>query len=356
LLVETIFFLLVSSTMIPPITLFEHLLHRLHLLPTPVVDSFSSVLFGRALAIAVRRGVFEALAAGASSPREIALATRMNTEGVELLLEAFTVTGYVSSRSGRYTLTQEARTWLVKASPWYIGNLVQYFETLYDRWEYLEHSLEHGTPPRRYYDTFTRDDWRTYVHGMSDLARLMMKEVMRTVAFPPSSGSLLDLGGSHGLYAIECCRRNPSLKATVVDFAGALQYTAGIVGEAGLSDRIRLLEADILQAELPPNQDCVLMFNIIHGFREGENKDLARRALSVLKPGGRIYILDQFRETDRRSALARFIPLMVGLNLLNEVGGRTYSLSDMQRWYIGAARIKRFRLRLPGVSFVEIVR
>ena len=342
--------------MIINISLFERLLHRLHLLPSPIVDAFGSIVFGRALTIAVRRGAFEALARNPCTALELAATTKLNAKGTELLLESFIVAGYVSAKGTTYSLTKEARKWLLKDSPFYIGNLIRYFETLYDRWRYLEHSLEHGTPPQQYYEKFTDDDWRVYVYGMRDLAKLLMDDVMKRIALPRGPESLLDLGGSHGLYAIECCRRYPALTSTIIDFEKALQHTVQIVAKEGMSNRVRLLAADFLKTELPPRQDCVLMFNVVHGFDDVENRTLIHRVLNALKPGGKLYILEQLREEKRQSGLSRFMPLMVGLNLLNETGGNTYSYEQVQGWCAGARRIRRFRLLLPGISLIEAVR
>jgi len=320
------------------------------------MDTFGGVVFGRALTIGVRRGVFEAMADAPHTVAELAGATNLSAKGIELLLQSFEVTGYVRADGDSYSLATEARKWLLKDSRFYIGNLVQYFETLYTRWGYLEYSLEHGSPPRTYCDGFTVEDWRVYVYAMRDLARLLLDEVMHKMSLQGSPQSLLDLGGSHGLYAIECCRHYPSLRATIIDFAEALQHTQRIVDEERMRSRVQLLAADFTVMELPPSQDCVLMFNVIHGLHEEENSALVQRGLQALKPGGKLYILDQLREERRRTGLGRFMPLMVGLNLLNEVGGNTYTYEQVKRWCTDAATIQRIRLRLPGISLVEATR
>lgn len=342
--------------MIIRLTFLERFLHRLHLLPTPIMDAFGGVLFGRALAIALRRGVFEALALDHKDVADIAAHTHLNIAGVELLLESFVAVGYVRIDHNHYSLTAETRKWLLKDSPSYIGNLVRYFETLYERWGYLEHSLEHGIPPRRYYEKFTAEDWKVYVHAMRDLARLIVGEVMKRIDLPESSRQLLDLGGSHGLYAIECCRRHPMLKATIIDLPEALRHTEQIVAEERMTDRVRPVAGDFMRMELPSAQDCVFLFNVIHGLTEEENRALINRAFQTLTPGGKLYILDQLREERRGSGLAKFMPLMVGLNLLNEIGGNTYAYAQVQSWCKGAASVKRIRLRTPGISLVEVSR
>jgi len=60
------------------LTLVERLLHRLHLLPVPVVDAFSNVVYGRALTIAIRRGFFEALTGGPLTHHDLAALTALS--------------------------------------------------------------------------------------------------------------------------------------------------------------------------------------------------------------------------------------------------------------------------------------
>lgn len=341
--------------MVIPLTPTERILHLLHLLPVPVMDSFAGVLFGRALAIAVRRGMFDAVAVKALSAPELCAETGLNEEGVTLLAESFVVGGYLLRKENRYIASAEARKWLVKGSPFYLGNFVRYVETLHERWQSLEYSLEHGKPGQPYYAEFTSADWEVYVHGMQDLARLIAAEVVPRITLAHGSRRLLDLGGSHGLYSIRCCQRYDRLEAIIVDFPEALQHTARIVRQHEMEGRISLLGGDFRTMILPGNLDAVLMFNIIHGLTEEENRVLISRVLNDLRPGGKLYILDQMRESRNRSRLKQLIPLMVGLNLLNEVGGTSYGFEDVARWCAQARSVRRLRLRLPGVTLVEVV-
>jgi len=342
--------------MILKLTFFERLLSRFHLLPTPVMDAFGGVLFGRALAIGLRRGFFEAVAARPRSIDGIARATGLSVNGAELLAESFVLAGYLSRSKDAYIVSSEGRKWLVKSSPWYLGNLVQYFETLYARWNYLEQSLERGSPAKPYFEMFDEEDWKVYVLGMRDLARLLLPEIRSRLDLGSNPRNLLDLGCSHGLFAIDCCLRYPTLRAVLMDFAGAVQHAQTGVDEAGLSSRVRVVASDFMKSDLPMDMDCVLLFNIIHGFTEEENLKLVGRAFHTLRPGGKLFILDQMKGDPVRSHLARFVPLMVGLNLLNEIGGNTYSYDQVRSWCSESSSVKRHRLRIPGVTLVEVVR
>jgi hypothetical protein len=341
--------------MILTLTLFQRLLHRLHLLPTPIMDSFGGIIFGRVLTVAVRRGLFEAVAVEPHTVKELAVATGLNHKAVKLLADSFVVGGYLNRNEEKYIISAEGKKWLIKSSPTYLGNLIAYFETLYARWANFEYSLENGHPHRPYFDGFTDNDWRVYVYGMADLAKLLLGEVgPKLVLNNPKS--LLDIGGSHGLYAMECCRRYPGLHATVMDFNPALRHTVEIAASAGMSSRVSVLEGDFRTNDLPPNQDCVLLFNVIHGFDEEENQKLIARACTALNSGGKLFILDQMKSSRRTSGLAGFVPLMVGLNLLNEIGGNVYDVDNIKIWCNSFSSFRTHALRLPGVILIEAVK
>ncbi|MEO8167492.1 MAG: methyltransferase [bacterium] len=333
----------------------ERLLHRFHLLPTPIMDSFGGIIFGRVLTIAVRRELFEALATGGRTVIQLADVTGLNEKAIRLMADSFVAGGYLTRSEDVYILSGEGKKWLIKSSPAYIGNLVAYFETLYARWEHFEYSLEHGRPERAYFDGFTDNDWKVYVYGMADLARLLLNEVGPKLALHDPK-SLLDIGGSHGLYAMECCRRYPSIQATIMDFAPALQHACEIAAAEKMSGQINFLEGDFKNNRLPPNQDCVLLFNIVHGFDEKENQKLIERTHEALTPGGKLFILDQMKSSKQASGLAAFVPLMVGLNLLNEIGGNVYDMAEVKRWCGSFSSVQIYKLRLPGVILVEAVK
>ncbi len=333
-------------------TLTESILHRLHLLPSPVLDSFGAVIFARALTVGLRRGMFESVAAGDLTVDQISRKTGLGQAGTQLLADAFVSGGYLKCRDGLYTAGPEARKWLLKSSPAYLGDLMLYCDSLNGRLGGLEYSLEHGGPHEPYYASFTDDDWGTYVRGMANLARLLIPGIIGKIRIPGSGGSILDLGGSHGLYALECCRRSPLCRAVVMDFAPALRW-ARAMHEPEAGARLTLLAGDVLSDELPGDQDAVFLFNVIHGFNGETNRKLVARASGALRKGGSLYILDQVTGTGSRSPLSRFTPLMVGLNLMNEIGGTAHPVRDIRSWCAGAETFRIRPLRFPGVTLIE---
>ncbi|MEE9288098.1 MAG: class I SAM-dependent methyltransferase [Bacteroidota bacterium] len=337
------------------LTLVENLLHRLNILPQPIYDAFLQTLLGRAIMASNKLGLFDRLILKPSTSAELASDLKVSTEGVELLLDALEVAGYVRRRGIMFEPTRMTRKWLNRRSDYSIKNLLAYFETLHDRWSYLDETIRRGRPEKTYFELFTPDDWCTYTYGMMDLARLLMPQVLNHIDLPDRAEHIVDIGGSHGLYSIELCRKYPQLHATVVDFPGAAIHGKQIIRETGFSDRISYLEGDFLEVDLGMMCDAVLSFNIVHGLRREQNELLAGKVHRTLRPGGNWYVVDEMRTGKKYSNLSGLVSAMVGLHLFNEVGGRAYSIEEVQEWCesVGFTDVKFWSLQTPGVVLVR---
>ena len=332
----------------------ERLAADLNLLPAALYDAFPAVLFGRVLVLASRLGVFEALDRGPMTAGEVSSRLELPRQSAELILSSLEAKSYLRRKGDRYTLAPQARKWLLKSSAHYMGHFLRYIELLHGRWMSLEQSLKSGAPEQGYAATFTSAEWLIYTDGMMDLARLIAPRLLPHLTLPRTANSLLDIGGSHGLYSIELCRRSPRLRATIADLPPVLERTREIVREHGLSDRISLLPCDLASSSFAPaGFDAELIFNVVHGFAARENRDLLARAASALTPGGRLFILDQFKREQSKGA-DRLLPLMVGINLLNEAGGNVYDAGEVIGWCreAGFAEVRLKRLSLPGVGLI----
>ncbi len=336
------------------LTLTERLSASLNLLPGALYDAFPAVLFGRILALASRRGIFELLRLKPATGDNIAGALGMQAIPTKHLLDALSAAGYLRKKGESYRLTRQSSKWLLSSSPHYVGNFLAYLDLLYSHWVDLDQALTSGRPARTYLEIFRDAEWRTYTLGMMDLARLTIPMVIPKLTMPRNATELVDLGGSHGLYAIELCKRYPSLHATIVDLPEVLVTTRDILHEHHFEGRIATSASNITDATFPPESiDVVLAFNIIHGFDEVSNRRLLRKIGAALRPGGMLYILDQIEAEGRRGA-GRMIPLLMGIHMLNEIGGTVYTLPQLRSLCTeaGLKQSTLIRLRLPGVSLL----
>jgi SAM-dependent methyltransferase len=339
------------------VRLSERIAASLNQLPTAIYDTFPAPLFGRVLVVASNLGLFELLDRNFSTPADIARQAAIPQHSASLILNALESGGYVAKRSdGAFTLTRQARKWLLPTSPHSIRNFLAYIAILHRHWMNLEETLLSGKPAATYVETFTETEWQTYTLGMMELARLFLPFVMARLKLPANPRSMIDLGGSHGMYTIELCQRYPSIYgATIADYPEVLSTTASIVRQHKLDDRITLLPCDLTTVTFDADStNIVLAFNIVHGFTADVNRRIVMNAANALRPGGVLYVLDQVR-VERSRGVDGLIPAMVGINLLNEIGGSVYTIEEIRSWCqaAGLKDVRHVRLNIPGVSLVS---
>jgi predicted O-methyltransferase YrrM len=84
------------------------------------------------------------------------------------------------------------------------------------------------------------------------------------------------------------------LQATIVDRPEVLKVAASYADDYGVTERMHLVSGDMFQSALPPEQDVVLLSNILHDWDEPECAQLVARCAAALRPGGRLLIHDVF--------------------------------------------------------------
>lgn len=112
-----------------------------------------------------------------------------------------------------------------------------------------------------------------------------------------SPEKLLDLATGTADFALAAARRFPLVEVTGVDLTPAmLDVGCRKIAKAGLSERIQLLEGNALGLNLADNLfDTVLC---AFGFRNFPDPEQALKEVArVLKPGGRLVVLELFRST-----------------------------------------------------------
>lgn len=75
---------------------------------------------------------------------------------------------------------------------------------------------------------------------------------------------LLDVGGGTGFYGIACLRKNPQLRAIVLDRPEVLKVTCQLAATYGVADRLDCLPGDMFHDPVPAGVDVVLLSNVLH--------------------------------------------------------------------------------------------
>jgi SAM-dependent methyltransferase len=335
----------------------ERALLRVGVVPAPLVDFAQHAAF-RLLMAGYRLGVFEALDEG---PHDLAaLSARLGASpaALEPFLDLLGRLGYVSVRGGHYANTRAATRWLTQRSPESLSGIAGFLEDHIRRWDHLEETIRAGRPPFTAYDDYARhpDRWQPFHDGMRAIASFSVDEVARKARLPGGPLRLIDVGGSHGLYTIALCRRYPGLSAVIYDWPEGVAAARKEIARAGLAARIGTQTGDFLTDDLGRGYDVALLGNIIHGQKPPAIVDLLRRLRAALNEGGRLLIVDQVRMRQPFTRFAGYTAQMIGLFLLNELGGGIYPYTQVRAWLHETGyrdvRVRRL-LRAPGNVLIQ---
>jgi SAM-dependent methyltransferase len=335
------------------------LLFRLNRGPAPVLDLLGAASF-EALTLALDLGIIDALDGEGLALDEVAARFDADENGIRILLEFLATQGYVVERDGRYRNTAMTTKWLTTGSETNLAPWLSFWnELVLPFWDqHLERAVLDGTPPMTIYEWFDEEPtrWETAQEGFRAAAAVVVEDVTERVDVPDGASTLLDVGGGHGLFAIDLCRAHPALTATVVDNPDALEAASREIGAAGIDDRVTTSAGDYWTDDLGSGYDVALVFNVIHAHDDAETRRLLARVRKALRPGGRIAILDQL-EGSTRMPVGRSFLGFEGLTYLSTLGAKTHPYEDVAEWLrsTGFEAVTRSPIRLggPGSTLVQ---
>ena len=340
-----------------PETLLERVATLAGLAPTPVVDTFHAVIVARAVVVATKLGVFEALADGPADAAAIARELGVHAGALEKLLGLLVGAGYLRFGKGAFRLSPLARKWMLadSARSLHDSMLLRLLE-----WQAIDatEAFVRTGKALDVHDIIRGDQWVTYQRGMRALARLTADEVVRRVKLPRGAAAMLDIGGGHGAYSVAFCRAHPGLRATILDLPAAVAAAAPILAEEKMGSRVVHRVGDALTDDFGEEAwDLVFIAQLIHHFDAATNAAIIRHAASALKPRGRLAILDVLRPAmpGARGQTGALLDLYFAITS----NSGTWSEDEIAGWFrdAGLRPARPIHLRTaPGVSVMTATR
>ncbi len=334
----------------------ERLLINVGIIPTVLLDSGVSLFQASALLTASDIRLFNHLKSGPLTLEEISQKTDCSKRGVEILLNSLIPIGYLLKRGNHYSLTKATlRSFPIDLFP----DMVLFFRSLNENLNNATQAVKTDPPGGLVGYEMMKDGKvaTSFQVSMRWLGSSMVKEVVSRMKLTIAPTKMLDIGGSHGLYCVEFCRKYPDLKATVLDWAVGLENAKNTLNEEKeVASRIDLFEADFEKENLPSGKfDFMFLGNIIHGLAEDGNKVLFKKISDATASKGAIAILDQYANV-KGSPFVKGVASMIGWNLFAFAGGRAYDFDVVRQWLqeVGFHSVTLTHLRqAPGFSFIK---
>jgi hypothetical protein len=237
-----------------------------------MADSYQNF---QVLFTAVKYDIFTALSEEPKTAEQIAQEIGTDSYITEKLLNALVAIGLIAKDSGIYTNTALAETFLAKGNPFYQGNYIKTAKTISVVKEVAIRGEVQATA-----------------------------EVISNYIWFKDAKKLIDLGGTHGLYAIAFADKNPELEATLFDFPGvpALANAKKHINQYEMSGRVKIQEGNFMGGDIGEGYDIVF---ISHVYLQGAILDgVLSKIHGVLNENGRFIFKNCVIHKNRKGSLA----------------------------------------------------
>lgn len=302
-----------------------------------------------ALHAAVQLDVFTVMEDQRFSAEAVAGKLQADPRALAMLLNALTAMNLLEKSGDFYANTPEARTFLSKSSPGYIGYIIKHHHHLVASWSQLDQAVQTGGPVRTPAWHSNDDARESFLMGMFNMAMTLAPRIVPEIDLS-SRRSFLDMGGGPGTYAIQFCLKHSELRAVVFDLPTTRPFAETTIGKFGLSDRIRFQAGSYLEDPVEGRYDVAWLSHILHGEGPEDCQRIIQKAVSALSPGGLILIHEFILNNEMSGPL---FPALFSLNmLLGTSSGQAYSeqqLSDMLA-KAGVRNIHRIAIDSPNDS------
>ncbi|MCC6130825.1 MAG: class I SAM-dependent methyltransferase [Acidobacteria bacterium] len=304
----------------------------LGLVPRPLLETQIAFTLARVIMAGCKLGIFDALERGHRTAADVAAACGTEPTATEHLLQALAGTAYVRRRNGGYENTSEGKKWLTSRSKSSFAPklLLQYYE-----WEAmggLEPYVRSGKAFDLHETVKEPEIWQQYQAGMRVLAEGSANEFARRAPVPRAPKTMLDIGGSHGLYSLALCRRYPGLRSTVLELPEAVEHAAAISTADGGGDLVAYRSGNALTDDLgKEHYDLVTIINVVHHFTASQNEELTRKVKTALRPGG-ICVIGDFVRRDPDRGEGGQVGAIMDLYFAMTSNSGTWTLAEMRGW------------------------
>ena len=314
--------------------------------PDTIEKLASAVYPAFAMVAGMQLDVFTPLQDGPLSVEHLAAALAVPPRKLRPLLYALVAVGLLTVADERFANTPEAAHFLVRGQPAYRGSTA---EGLLLRWQATLHTAETirtGVPQAKVdYATMPPEQLEPWYRGIhaEAVAAAQMLLARQDVS---SVRHLLDVGGGSGGLALTLAASYPQLQATVVDLATVTPITQRYIAEAGLTERVHVMTADVVHGPLTGRFDAAVLLRLIQVLSPDQARQVLKHVSHVIEPGGVLYIIGQVLDNSRLSPPETVAGNLFFLNVFDE--GQAYTEQEHRDWLADAGFTPCERLLLPN--------
>jgi ubiquinone/menaquinone biosynthesis C-methylase UbiE/DNA-binding transcriptional ArsR family regulator len=305
------------------------------------------------LEAAVRHRVFDALDKGPATVEQLSSETGASRRGLRILLNALVGLELLArDKEGRYALTAESATYLVRGKPDYRGGMLLHTSTqLLPKWMQLAEIVRTGKPAIH----VNRQDegagfFQQFVEELFPFGYKVVETLAYVLGVPGAQKPVrvLDLAAGSGVWGIVLAQKSPQVRVTAVDWPGVIDVTRRVAQREGVADRFHFVASDLHEVDFGTGHDIATLGHILHSEGETRSRRLLQKTHSALAPGGTI-VIAEWLVNDEHTGPPGGVIFAVNM-LVNTDEGDTFSFNEIRRWLEEAGFRNARTVECPGPS------
>lgn len=264
-----------------------------------IVDFMQRGPLAQAAYVAAELGLADHLAAGPMQANELARATNCHPSSLHRLLRALvTLEICIEQADGAFALGRSGSLLRTDNADSLQSRLLWFGRNQWAVWGQLLQTVQTGESARK---RMTGNDGfgmleqnsgaaSTFNTAQVQRTRLVAKKIAQHYDFS-GVGTIMDVGGGHGVLLETVLRANPGLRGVLVDRPHAVAGARAHVEQTGVADRCELVPVDFFDS-IPPGADVYLLKNIIHDWDDERALRILHNCHDAMADSGRLLLVE----------------------------------------------------------------
>jgi hypothetical protein len=268
-----------------------------------------------ATAVADDQGIFAALNEKPATIPELAKRLEFDERATSVLVRLMASLGLLVPREEHFQLTDIARIYLLKSSPFYWGHMMRvganewHLSTLTAALKKKDSANATGPEgtPKVAGTGRSSDGWaegkispekaRNIAASMHSHSLVPAIAAARQYDFS-GINRILDVGGGSGCFTIAFTQMHSGLRGTIMELPTMCDVAQKYIKEGDVADRVDTKAVDMFREPWPTGYDAVFFSNIWHDWNVRTCTWLAQRTYEILPSGGRIMLHEMLIDDD----------------------------------------------------------
>jgi O-methyltransferase domain/Dimerisation domain len=308
-------------------------------------DLWLSGMYQGAIVAADDAGVFVALAEHPATIEELAARLDFDVRATGILMRLLGSLGLLVMRDERFQLTDQARQYLVKSSPYYWGHMMRVAVSEWHRDTAFAKLKARGSAsaagpqgtPEPTGSGRPADGWAAGEIAIGQAKAIAAS--MHSHSLPAAIGAarnydftgvdrILDVGGGSGCFMIAFAQAHPKVKATILELPSMCEAAATYIEAGAVGSSVDTTAINMFRDPWPEGYDALFFSNIWHDWNFRTCAWLAERAYEALPRGGRIMLHEMLLDDD---GVAPATTAAFSMLMLLATQGQQFTFSEIKR-------------------------